>query len=69
MASYLYITENQPFRTYEDAQKYVLKDGRWPKEIYKYDAETLEIVKILHPIRINDGYLGRYEFEDESDED
>jgi len=65
MATYLYITENHPFRTYEDAQKYALKDGRWPDVIYKYDFETLALLKILHPIRLEDGCCGKYEFEEE----
>jgi hypothetical protein len=79
MTTYLYITENCPpvpklklwkqGRTFEAAQKYALNDGRFPQEIYKYDIETLKLVKILRPIRIEDGCCGKYEFEDESEED
>lgn len=68
MTTYLYVTENQPFWTFEAACNYALKDGRWPTDIYKYNAKTLDLLKILHPIHINDGSCcGKDEFEEDEE--
>lgn len=66
MSSYLYVTENTPFRTFEEAQKHALGSGYYePDDIYKYNADTLELLEILRPINVSTcHWCTSYEFED-----